>query len=59
MRVLIVEGDASLAEVVRSGVVCEGFATAVVHNGVDGRWAATERDYDVVIHDIMLPRLSG
>ena len=51
MRVLIVEDDASLAEVVRRGVVAEGFVADVEHNGLDGLWAATERDYDVVILD--------
>lgn len=59
MRVLIVEDDVSLAEVVRRGLVAEGFVADIEHNGLDGLWAATEREYDVVILDIMLPKLSG
>lgn len=59
MRILIVEDDTSLAEVVRRGLVAEGFVADVEHNGLDGLWAACERDYDVVILDIMLPKLSG
>lgn len=59
MRVLIIEDDTSLAEVVRRGLVAEGFVADVQHDGVSGLWAACEGEYDVVICDIMLPKLSG
>ncbi|TDC77341.1 response regulator transcription factor [Micromonospora sp. KC606] len=59
MRVLVVEDETSLAEIVRSGLVDEGFAVDVEHSGVDGLWAATENPYDVIILDIMLPGMSG
>lgn len=59
MRVLIVEDDTAVAEVVRLGLVAEGFLVDVQHNGLDGLWAAVENPYDVVILDIMLPKLSG
>ncbi|MEV4813899.1 response regulator transcription factor [Micromonospora avicenniae] len=59
MRVLVVEDETSLAEIVRSGLIDEGFAVDVEHSGVDGLWAATEHPYDVIILDIMLPGLSG
>lgn len=59
MRVLIIEDDAALAEVVRRGLIAEGFVADIENNGLDGLWAACERDYDVVVCDIMLPRLSG
>jgi DNA-binding response OmpR family regulator len=57
--VLVVEDETNLAEIVRAGLVDEGFAVDVVHTGVDGLWAATEHPYDVVVLDIMLPGLSG
>jgi DNA-binding response OmpR family regulator len=59
VRVLVVEDEANLAEIVRAGLVDEGFAVDVVHTGVDGLWAATEHPYDVIVLDIMLPGLSG
>lgn len=59
MRVLVVEDEAPLAEIVRAGLTAEGFAVDVVHTGVDGLWAATENPYDVIVLDIMLPGLSG
>jgi two-component system OmpR family response regulator len=59
MRILIVEDEVPLAETIREGLVGEGFAVDVVHNGVDGLWAASENPYDVIVLDIMLPGLSG
>lgn len=59
MRVLVVEDEARLAETVRRGLAAEGFNVEVVSNGEDGLWAATENTYDVIVLDIMLPKLSG
>ena len=62
MRVLVVEDEVGLAETIRDGLVPAGFAVDVVHDGIEGLWAASETPhgaYDVVILDIMLPQLSG
>jgi two-component system OmpR family response regulator len=59
VRVLVVEDEASLAEVVRRGLTREGFVVDVMHDGQDGLWAATESTYDVIVLDIMLPGLDG
>ncbi|MDI2130097.1 response regulator transcription factor [Yinghuangia seranimata] len=59
MRVLVVEDEVRLAETVRQGLADAGFNVDVVHTGTDGLWAATERAYDVVVLDIMLPGLNG
>ena len=59
MRVLVVEDETSLAEVVRRGLTQDGFVVDVMHNGEDGLWAATENAYDVIVLDIMLPKLNG
>ncbi|MGB3829501.1 MAG: response regulator transcription factor [Ornithinimicrobium sp.] len=59
MRVLVVEDEVRLAETVRRGLVAEGFTVEVVANGEDGLWAATEASYDVIVLDIMLPKLNG
>ncbi len=59
MRVLVVEDEASLAEVVRRGLTADGFVVDVVHNGEDALWAASESAYDVIVLDIMLPKLDG
>jgi two-component system OmpR family response regulator len=59
MRVLIVEDEERLAETVRRGLSDAGFVVEVVHDGEDGLWAATEHSYDVIVLDIMLPRVNG
>ncbi len=59
MRVLVVEDEVGLAGALRRGLVADGFAVDVVHDGVDGLWAATEQPYDVIVLDLMLPALNG
>jgi len=59
MKVLVVEDEVRLAETVQRGLAAEGMSVDVVHNEVDGLWAASENPYDVIVLDIMLPRLSG
>lgn len=59
MRVLVVEDEARLADAVRRGLVAEGFTVDVVHDGVDGLWSASERAYEVIVLDLMLPKLNG
>ena len=59
MRVLLVEDEVPLAEMVRRGLVADGHAVQVVHDGIRGFEAAATGDHDVVVLDIMLPGLSG
>jgi DNA-binding response OmpR family regulator len=59
MRVLVVEDDRRLAELLRRGLTAEGFAVDLEHDGEVGRWRATEDPYDVIVLDIMLPTLNG
>ncbi|AQP46443.1 DNA-binding response regulator [Tessaracoccus aquimaris] len=59
MRLLIVEDETDLAAAVRRGLVAEGFAVDVVHDGPAGFELARRGDYDAVILDLMLPGMSG
>ena len=59
MRVLLVEDEVDFARMVKRGLEAEGFAVDVVHDGESGLWSATEQDFDAVVLDLMLPRLSG
>ncbi len=59
VRVLLVEDERRLAELVKGGLTGEGFAVDVAHDGRDGLWLATENDYDVIVLDVMLPRMNG
>lgn len=59
MRILLVEDEPRLAELIRRGMVAEGFVVEVVHDGLEGFDAATGGGYDVLVLDIMLPGMSG
>ncbi|MCL3819052.1 response regulator transcription factor [Aeromicrobium wangtongii] len=59
MRILLVDDEVSLAEGVRRGLVAEGFAVDVAHDGIDGLWLAQENSYDVIVLDLMMPGMSG
>jgi DNA-binding response OmpR family regulator len=59
MRVLMVEDEIRLADTVRRGLTDAGFVVELVHDGQDAVWAATEHNYDVIVLDIMLPKLNG
>lgn len=59
MRILLVEDEVDFARMVARGLESEGFAVDVVHDGESGLWAATEQEFDVIVLDLMLPKLSG
>lgn len=59
MRVLVVEDEATMSEALRSGLESEGFAVDVADDGEAGLWLATENPYDVILLDIMLPKMNG
>ena len=59
MRLLVVEDEARLAAALQRGLQAEGFAVDVTGDGQDGLELARHGDYDAMILDVMLPRLSG
>ena len=59
MRVLVVEDDAPLAEVLRRGLTEDGYATDVVGKLSDARHAVTANDYDLLVLDRGLPDGDG
>ena len=59
MRLLVVEDEARLAAALQRGLQAEGFAVDVTGDGQDGLEMARHGEYDAMILDVMLPRLSG
>jgi len=59
MRVLIVEDDIPILNVIRKGMQEEGFQVDTAQDGATGLRRACETDYDVVLLDIMLPGMDG
>jgi len=59
MRLLLVDDEKRLTDLLKGGLAGEGFAVDVAHDGSEGLWLATENTYDVIVLDVMLPRLNG
>ena len=59
MKVLVVEDEKMISDAVRKILKDAGFESDAVYDGEDGAYYAEEGDYDLIILDIMLPRLLG
>jgi two-component system OmpR family response regulator len=59
MRVLVVEDNPDLADLLKRGLEEEGYAVDLSRDGEDGLWRATTVDYDAVVLDLMLPKVEG
>ena len=59
MKLLVIEDDRKVAAAVARGLRAEGFTVEVAHDGLDGRWRATEQGFDAIVLDIMLPGRNG
>ncbi len=59
MHILIVEDEKKTAAFIRKGLTEENFTTDTAENGLAGLDLATNRDYDRIILDVMLPGIDG
>ncbi len=59
MRVLLVEDEKKMASFIERGLKEESYAVDVMHDGEAGWECVSANEYDVIILDIMLPKLSG
>jgi two-component system response regulator ArlR len=59
MRVLLVEDDQSLGQLLKDGLSHEGFQVDWVRDGYSEINKIMEDDYELVILDIMLPKMDG
>ena len=59
VHLLLVEDDTFLASIYRTKFEQEGFKVSVAENGEDGLEAARKKKPDIVLLDILLPRLDG
>ena len=59
MRILIVEDEAGVAGFVKQGLTEAGYVVDVARDGADGLEYALASEYDVIVLDIMLPKMNG
>lgn len=59
MRILIVEDERRLANIIKKGLVENGFAVDQAFDGEEGLYLAESEQYDLIVLDVMLPKLDG
>ena len=59
MRVLVVEDELRIAQFIRQGLTEAGYAVDLAMDGQEGQAYTRAAAYDVIVLDLMLPKLSG
>jgi heavy metal response regulator len=59
MRILVIEDEKKVADFIKRGLKEEGYAVDVASDGEDGCFQAMEISYDLIVLDLMLPKLNG
>lgn len=59
MRILVVEDEHKIANSIKKGFEQESWATDVAYDGENGFDLASSEDYDLIVLDLMLPKMDG
>jgi len=59
MRLLLIEDDPGIAEVVQQGLVEAGFEIDLAEDGPSGLRQAIDQTYELIVLDLMLPGMDG
>lgn len=58
-QILLIDDDEELCELVSEYLTVEGFGTEAVHDGASGLETAKKERHDLVVLDVMLPKMNG
>ena len=59
MRILVVEDEQKVSALIKRGLTSERYAVDVAADGIEGLELAEAYPYDLMILDLMVPRLTG
>lgn len=59
MELLLVEDNIRISEFMVKGLVESGFSVVLAENGIDARSLISQREWDLILLDIMLPDIDG
>jgi len=59
MRILVIEDEQKVANFIKQGLKEEGYSVDVACDGEEGYFLTKGNEYDVVILDLMLPKMDG
>ncbi len=59
MQILIIEDEIRVAGLLRRGLEESGFSPTIAYDGLQGKKLLQQKQYDLVITDIILPKIDG
>lgn len=59
MRILVIEDEHKIANSIKKGLEQESYAVDVAYDGEIGFDLASSEDYDIIILDLLLPKMDG
>jgi len=59
MKILVVEDEPKLAQLLKKGLKEQNYQVDVAHDGEVGKRLALQRNYDCIVLDLILPTISG
>jgi len=59
VKILVIEDDPKINNAIRRGLVAEGFGVELAADGEEGLWLACQGRFDVIVLDILLPKMNG
>jgi DNA-binding response OmpR family regulator len=59
MKILVVEDEKGMAQALRRGLEEENYVVSLAHDGVSALSLAQDTEFDLVVLDVMLPRING
>lgn len=59
MKILIIEDDQRVANLIKRGLEEEDLAVTVAYDGLSGKKLSLQGDFDLIITDIILPKIDG
>lgn len=57
--VLLVEDDAAFAEILKESLESYSYSVTVANDGVQGMKRVMEKDFDIILCDLLMPNLPG
>jgi len=59
MRILVIEDEKKIADFIKRGLKEEGYAIDVAYDGENGFFLAKTNEYDLILLDLMVPKIDG
>ena len=59
MQILVIEDEKRVADLIKRGLEDQDYTVELSYDGTTGKTLALQRDYDIIIMDVVLPGING